>query len=253
MDDPDHDRQEIVDLISFDTAISGLILRIVNSSYYAFPSQINRISTAVGIIGERQLANILLATSMVNGTSHLDQLGINIDAFWMHSLQCGIASRYIGKNLKCNDADNLFLCGVLHDIGKLALYQNFPDLAKNVSSESGESGKSCHEVEGKRFGFDHADVGRILLSEWQLPSLLIEVVGGHHEPEKSSEYRFETDIVALGNAIVDAAEDRSPEEIQEDGFITELCGRLDFPTDEISESLDIAQLQSEEILSLISN
>jgi HD-like signal output (HDOD) protein len=252
MDDPDHERQELLDLISYDTALSALLLRIVNSSYYAFPSQINRISTAVGIIGEKELANIVLATSMVNSTSKFNEIGINIDEFWLHSLQCGVGARMIGKVVGCNDANNLFLCGVLHDVGILALYQNRPELTTEINTVIESGGLSRYQVEYDRLGFDHSDVGEILLTQWKLSRLLTEVVGAHHQTDKASDYLHEAKIVALANLLGMNGHDFDviPEE-DPDGRILLLSESLGIDPATLPNLCESMQLQAHEILTLI--
>ncbi|MFT5506720.1 MAG: HD-like signal output (HDOD) protein, partial [Gammaproteobacteria bacterium] len=240
------------DLISYDTALSSLLLRIVNSSYYAFPSKITRISTAVGIIGEKELANIVLATSLVNSTSKFYEIGINIDEFWLHSLQCGVGARKIGKIVGCNDANNLFLCGVLHDVGILALYQDRPDLTVEIFTRIQSSKMSRHQVEYDLLGFDHSDVGEMLLTQWKLPRLLTEVVGAHHQTDKASEYLHETKIVALANLLglngreFDAIPDEDP-----DGRMVLLAENLGIDPATLPELCESMQLQAREILTLI--
>lgn len=252
MDDPDHKREQLVDLISYDTALSALLLRIVNSSYYAFPSQINRISTAVGVIGEKELVNIVLATSMVNSNAKFDEIGINIDEFWLHSLQCGVVARMIGKIVGCNDANNLFLCGVLHDIGILALYQDRPELSAEINAVVESSDMCRYQVEYDRLGFDHSDVGEMLLTQWKLPRLLTQVVGAHHQIDKSSDYLHEAKIVALANSLglngrdFDAIPEEDP-----DGRIIRLTEALGIDPATLPHLCESMQLQGREIFTLI--
>jgi HD-like signal output (HDOD) protein len=111
IDNPEHSREQIAEIIAYDPALSARVLRIANSSYYAFAREIETVSSAVGIIGELDLRNLVLATTVVGSMSALKYRGINIDEFWLHSLRCGITARLIAKTIGESEPEILFLAG----------------------------------------------------------------------------------------------------------------------------------------------
>ncbi len=71
IDDPDHTREQVAEIIAYDPSLSARVLRIANSSYYSFPREIETVAAAVGIIGELDLRNLVLATSVVGSMNKL--------------------------------------------------------------------------------------------------------------------------------------------------------------------------------------
>ena len=132
IDDPEHSREQIAEIIAYDPSLSARVLRIANSSYYGFAREIETVSSAVGVIGELDLRNLVLATTVVGSMSALKYRGINIDEFWLHSLRCGITARLIAKTIGGSEPEILFLAGMLHDIGILVIYQQDEVLADAV-------------------------------------------------------------------------------------------------------------------------
>ncbi len=87
IDNPAHSREQVAEIIAYDPSLSARVLRIANSSYYSFPSKIDSVASAVGIIGELDLRNLVLATTVVGSMNALKYKGVNVDDFWLHSLR----------------------------------------------------------------------------------------------------------------------------------------------------------------------
>ena len=77
MDDPDHTREQVAEIVAYDPSLSARVLRIANSSYYSFPREIETVSSAVGVIGELDLRNLVLATTVVGSMNSLDCRGVD--------------------------------------------------------------------------------------------------------------------------------------------------------------------------------
>lgn len=122
--DSNHTRDNIADVISVDPALCARTLRIINSSYYALPNTVQNIATAINLIGEYDLRNIVLVTSVVNSVKGLVNGGIDITEFWRHSVRCGITAKLLAKTKSAVDPELFFLCGLLHDLGQLVILDN---------------------------------------------------------------------------------------------------------------------------------
>jgi HD-like signal output (HDOD) protein len=109
IDDPLHTRQQLANTIAYDPALAARILPIANSAYYGFPATIDSVEAATSIVGEVDLRNLVLATSVVCSMSSLTYKGVNLNVFWLYSLHCGIYARLIAKNVDGCDAEILFL------------------------------------------------------------------------------------------------------------------------------------------------
>lgn len=251
LDDPKHSRDDVAEIIGYDPSLSVRILRIANSAYYGFPSKIDSISAAVNIIGEMDLRNIVLASTVVKSMRVLSQVGINIDDFWLHSINCGLTARLIGKQVRDCDAEGLFLSGMLHDVGILILYREEPELAHVVEMQMEEHQQSRDIAEQDLLGFDHAEVGGLLIQAWGLSPKLKELIFYHHRPELAKEYHREAQILALANRL-------AHRDFELDSFIQQIdpesaniMRTIDLDKEALPDLIETAQAQSNEIQSII--
>lgn len=255
LDDPDHNAQQLGDVISHDPALTAKILRIVNSAYYSLASKIELVSRAVSVIGEDDLHNLVLATSAVDSFQQIPNELVDINLFWHHSVHTGIIARLLSKQCNILHGERLFVAGILHNIGKLVLYFKEPELSQQVLLAAAESNGQLYKAEQDILGFTHGDVGAALIDAWGLSDTLKEVVGCHHTPLLANDYRIETSIVHIANCVVNAlAPDIEVDEHLLDDFpgfepeTLEITG-IDLKT--LPEILDKSLEQGAEVLSII--
>lgn len=180
MKDPDSSTKELARIISYDQSLSTKVLALVNSAYYGFPQQITSISRALTLIGMSKAKNVIFTVAMrpmlINqGDKEL----------WKHSIKTAVGCEYIAKYLKIMDADEAFVIGFLHDLGKVILNMKDAKLYEKVQ-EMVKNGSEIIEVEQTFFGTDHAQMGSLLAKKWQLPILVTNTIKYHHEPNLSS-------------------------------------------------------------------
>lgn len=202
LDDPNTSFDDLADIVKTDPALSARLLKIVNSAFYGFSEKVDGLNHALNIIGTDQLTDLALAAIVTSKFQGIPRDLINMETFWMHSIGCGIAARKIAELVPDVESEKVYLGGMLHDIGSLIIYKETPDEAKKILLRCKESGESLFKTEKDAFGYDHAEVGALLLTEWKLPERLVEVVRNHHQPEKSGDYLKETCIVARADAMV---------------------------------------------------
>ena len=87
---------EIAQVVGRDPGLTTQILKIANSPYYGFPSRIDTISRAVTVIGNRELRDLVLATSVINTFSHMEDAVADLNDYWRHSLYVGVVARHLG-------------------------------------------------------------------------------------------------------------------------------------------------------------
>lgn len=199
---PTHTRDDIAEVINIDPALCARTLRIINSSYYALPNTIYNIATAINLIGEYDLRNIVLVTSVISSVSTLTDEGIDITQFWRHSIRCGIAAKLLAKTISIADTDLLFLTGLLHDIGQLIIYKNEPELSATIAWQVNNKNKDRDQAENTLLGFSHPIVGALLLEHWGVPRQVSEIVKYHHQPEFAIDYPQETLLVCLADQLI---------------------------------------------------
>jgi HD-like signal output (HDOD) protein len=194
---------EIAALIGKDTGLTARLLKMANSAFYGFPAPIDSIQRAVTLIGAKQLTTLSYAVSIVDVFKDMPADCCDIASFWRHSVACGVCARILAGYKCIHNTERLFVAGLLHDIGRLLLFQHAPlDMAR-LLLEAGSEGRSLHELESEVLGLDHAALGGRLLRNWGLPALLEDMVRFHHQPEKAAN-GMEAAIVHIADVTINA-------------------------------------------------
>jgi putative nucleotidyltransferase with HDIG domain len=202
LDDPDSNFDDLAAIIKTDPAMSVRLLKIVNSAFYGFDEKIDTLSHALNIIGTEQLTDLALAAIVTSKFQGIPRDLINMETFWMHSIACGIAARKIAKRMARVEAEKMYLGGMLHDIGSLILFKEAPEDARKILLRCKESGENLFKVEKEILGYDHAEIGALLLAEWKLSDRLVEMVKYHHQPVNAGDCLEEACIIARADALI---------------------------------------------------
>ena len=190
--------KEIGDFISNDPALTTKILKMVNSAFYGFPGRISSTSHATVLLGLNVIKGLLVGVSVFEVMQNT-MLGL-----WEHSLGCAITSRLMAKRKGLKDYDDVYAAGLLHDIGKIILFLEFPKEYKETINEAELKEITIVEAERDHFVTNHADIGSWLAEKWFFPRNLIEVIKYHHNPHLSKNAPVETAIVHLADIFMRA-------------------------------------------------
>ncbi len=201
--DPRSSAFHVANIISNDSSLSALLLKIANSAFYSFPTKIDTISRAVAIIGTKQLSTIALGTCALSMFKDIPPDLMDMRSFWEHSITCGIVARIIASHKDNSTTERFFLAGLLHDIGRLTMYKYVPAQAKEALLRAKQTNSLLHKVEEEVFGFDHCLIGGMLFKEWRFPVTLEDSVRYHHG-DSESEMSLEPAIVHLSDLIANA-------------------------------------------------
>lgn len=178
-------------LISHDPALAARVLRLANSAFYSFRATVKTISHAVSLLGMN------LVTSLAIGINVFDTFAKGarsesalISKLWTHS--CGVAiltKEYWAFN-RCDNKEGefAFLCGLLHDLGKVVLFQTYPNhYGSFFALPKSEEDPPISAYELERYGMDHAAIGELLAKQWGFPPELASIIGKHHDASSLSE------------------------------------------------------------------
>ena len=203
--DPRSSSVHVANVIGKDTSLSAKLLKIVNSAFYNFPYKIDTISRAVTIIGSRQLSSLALGASVLRSFQGIPEDLVDMESFWKHSITCGISARMIASFKNIPNTERLFVAGLLHDIGRIILYQRVPDLMSGILLQAKETHRFLRSMEAEALGVDHAHVGGMLLKKWKFPLAMEQAVAYHHDPLKSPHF-LEASILYLSDILANALE-----------------------------------------------
>lgn len=197
---------ELGELVALDVTLATQVLRIANSAYYGrFPS-VATIPAAAARIGTRMLRSLVLTAEVYGRLPVSPFMAERLESQQRHaSLVAAIAS-----SLEPGAAwkDEALTSGLLHDVGKILLASQSPQLHESIVHEAERRGVPEFEVESQRFGVHHATLGTCLLGMWGLPSAILEAVSRHHEPIESLPHPLDAPAaVRLANLLAHAAVD----------------------------------------------
>ncbi len=201
LDDPETSAADIGNVLCEDPALTLRLLKIVNSAFYGFPSRIETVSRAITIIGTLELTDLIVGSTVINTFASLPNNLVNMEQFWRHSLYSGIVARLLAHRLGAPHTERCFVLGLLHDIGALVLYRQRPEQSRQALELSARRELPLYQAEQEVFGFDHGEIGALLMQQWNLPDSFAEVARHHHRPSKAERYRLEAATVHLADVV----------------------------------------------------
>ena len=172
-------------LIEQDMALSGNVLRLVNSAAYGRRTEVLAISKAIAVLGVNKLRNLVLTLSVANmwRSVKLDHEW-SLERFNTHELATAILCDIIAQRVELSFAEGAFLAGLLHDLGKLLVVMASPADHLDIEAHIARTGGSSLEAERLILGTDHAALSAEALAIWKLPMELQKAVRDHHAPIK---------------------------------------------------------------------
>lgn len=193
--------KQLAKAISSDAAITAVVLRRANSSYYGAREEISNISEAVVRIGFNDTRSLVLGLSFMKFLSSKGKSsGLGQLEFWMHSLAVASCSRILAAAAGINQIEEAFTAGLLHDLGKIILAEYLPKEYTSIFETCRQKDFLIRDVEKEKLTMGHHQVGAKLAKNWQLPAEIYEAIRHHHNPARAKNSPI-TKIVHLADAI----------------------------------------------------
>lgn len=204
--DPRFSVGDIGEVVSKDPALSVRLLKLVNSPIYGFQARIDTISRAIVIVGIEDLKNLILATAVIDSFQEIPVELVDMTAFWMRSVHCGVVCKLLAKASAVLHSERLFLTGLLHDIGSLVLYCKRPEESKRVLMAAEDDRNKIAALEQEIIGVNHAWVGSEMIKRWGLPESLYEAIACYPAPQLAQVHRLDAYLLWLAAQLVNASE-----------------------------------------------
>ena len=193
MEDPNVSIEQIADTIGMDQVLSAKVLKMVNSPIYGFPGRISSVQHALVLLGFNVIKGVIISTSVfADATETMRDL-------WQHSMACSLAAAEVARVLKFKDPGEYAVAGLLHDIGKVVIAVQLPEVASEIKRVEEEQFLNTREAETEVLGFAHDRVNSWLSDHWRFPRSLREGISMHHTPLKADLYPEIAHVVHIGN------------------------------------------------------
>jgi putative nucleotidyltransferase with HDIG domain len=203
---------ELARCISTDPAVSSTILKISNTVLFARRSgRINDVRDAVVRMGFRETRSILACLSLIDLSPEVYRnRGFGRREFWLHSLAVGLSAEKLCADSKFPRPELAFMAGLLHDLGKIPLDNNFETVFPKLLDSAMDSFSAFYESEEKLMGFTHAQLGHYLTTQWNFPSSISMAILNHHDHDRILQVtpaydKLIQEAVFVANQLVKAA------------------------------------------------
>lgn len=194
---------DVARIIERDPALATRLLRLANSAAFNRGSPVGSVSHAVQMIGLKHVGTLCLALSVVNAFSSR-RGGLGHRSFWQHCAGVAFVTRDLARHIGYRDVapEQMYIGGLLHDVGLLLLDQFFPTYLQQSIAEAYSQACPLNVAEEQILGTDHGEVGGLLLGRWSLPEPIVAMVSSHHQPAGGSrQYRDACWIVYCAEMI----------------------------------------------------
>jgi HD-like signal output (HDOD) protein len=178
----DSSANDLAGIILNDQAISNKILRLANSSYYGMSAQISSIPRAIAVIGFNEVVGLTIGMSVFSAipTRRINSTSLDMEGLWMHAIGVGTAAKIIVRQLEKESSEQIFLAGLLHDMGKIVFSVYFPEEYSNVLRSAEEDKVPLINKEKEILGTDHEILARLLMTQWNFPDSITLPATSHH-------------------------------------------------------------------------
>jgi len=201
--DPNSTAADLKAVMEVDPALSARVLRCVNSSAYGTRVRITNLQHAIAFLGVKQIRNLAMTAGVAKMFDAAEQIGAyQRRSLWKHMVAVGICARMIAMRLRFQEFEDVFVAGLLHDIGIVLEDQHVHALFEKAMLDPAPD-EPLSSIEQKHLGFDHCTLGKAVGSDWKFPSVVIESVAHHHDSSKATEaHRAVVRFVEVANSIV---------------------------------------------------
>lgn len=196
--------------IQNDQGLAAKVLRTVNSSFYGLRSPCSTINRALVLMGLAPVKTLVLGFSLVNAVNEKHSGAFDYVAYWRRGLYTAVASKAIAESAGKSWGDEVFLAGLLQDIGVIAMLNSLGETYLAVIAKAGNH-QNLSGAEASDLEITHAEVGAMLAERWKLPMDLVLPVRYHERPTAApQDYAERCRCVGLANTVHDVLSDDDP-------------------------------------------
>lgn len=205
LDNPFVSNKKISELIMKDQAMVSRIFRMSNCALYGTRQEITNLTNAITFLGTETIRNLILQISLVRIFQHADDEipDFSINMFWEHSLGAAYFTNAVVKKLNLPVSDSYYIGGLLHDIGKLLIYQFYPQQFNAIVKKQLKDDMVDYDAEEEVLGVSHQDIGAFLAEKWKFKKEILESIRDHHKALPS--LSLHAAVIRISNLFTKAA------------------------------------------------
>ncbi|HIJ90187.1 MAG: HDOD domain-containing protein [Desulfobulbaceae bacterium] len=191
--------RRLADLISLDPVLSCRVIQTANSPFYRRANTVGTVALAMVIVGVKQVQEVLVDTiRAAKSTQAFSGYTSVAKDFWQHAVVVGRIAEMLRDVIRISTSADLYLCGLFHDLGMLALDGMSPNFYPQFVQPSEEL-QDIAKAEKEYIGVDHGHAGVWLAEGIGLPQPYLDVMRFHHQPEKATTNPIPVALVNLAN------------------------------------------------------
>lgn len=194
----DTEPEDLEHLMQNDQVLVAKMLAMVNSPFYGMSRRIRTVRESVMVLGFRGVRSLVLATSTAKFLQRdYSCYGHTHKGLWLHAVSVAAGAKALALQCKlgAQEAEQLFVGGLLHDIGKMLLVAYLADAGKRYDGK-----RAIAEFEQETLGIDHTEAGALVTAKWNLAPDIQDVIKSHHDHESDPANRSVA-IVRLADAL----------------------------------------------------
>jgi len=189
----DYSMGEITRVIQSDPALTGRILKIANSASYAGAQPATTVAQAAMRLGVRSVRNVALGFTLVSGNRAGTCVGFDYERYWSHSLAVAVVAQHLAEILQSITPTDAFTCGLLSDVGTLALASIHSDRYAHMLEKARRQGLTdLLLLERETFDLDHCELAGAMLRDWRLPESFVYAVSAVEKRDAAADAPDET-------------------------------------------------------------
>ena len=177
------DAKKVGDVISKDPSFVAKLLNVANSSFYGGSRhKVATVTQAVTLMGMNSIATLAFCFSLYRDLRKKGGGAFDHTHFWHRCILASLSSKILAKRVRVVNEEEIFLAGLLQDIGILVMSEAFGNEYGLLYKKSAQNRAELAALEQGRWKTDHCEIGAWLSETWELPDVLREAIGGSHEP-----------------------------------------------------------------------
>jgi len=226
---------EIAAEISKDQILAAKLLKLVNSGFYGFRQPITTITHAMVLLGTDVVKTLVMTAAVVDIVHAMNE---RMAGLWEHSVATARAAGAIAERRKMSAPEEVAVCGLLHDIGKVIIAQTFPAEHEHIRRLVEE--RNCLQLEAEQevLGVTHPEVGGWLLKKWSLPPGLVNPIAYHSNFHPRRDFADRTAVVHLADILARAKGIGFPGDQRMPSINPEAWALLGLEMDDLGEVLE---------------